>query len=332
MNEQTAIPRWRGFNLTELGGWTNTIHDFKEDHFRWIADWGFNFVRIPSNYKLWTSKEDITQIDEAVIEKIDRAIDLGAKYGIHINFNLHHAPGYCVNVPIQEKFNLWQVQAALDAFIFQWTYFTRRYKGIPSDRLSFNLINEPQEVNRLMSRQDHERVIRSTVQAIRAIDPSRLIFIDGMGYGNIPFPELVDLGVVQSNRAYQPMNVSHYKAGWIPGNQDWHEPAWPGVMADGRFWDRAQLETHYEPWIELARQGVGVHCGEGGTHHCTPHAVSLAWLTDVLEVLSCAGIGFALWNLRGTFGILDSNRVDTAYEDWYGHQLDSQMLAILRKF
>jgi len=31
----------------------------------------------------------------------------------------------------------------LDAFVYQWTYFAGRYKGVPSEKLSFNLVNEP---------------------------------------------------------------------------------------------------------------------------------------------------------------------------------------------
>ena len=332
MNEQTTIPRWRGFNLGELGGWTPKINDFQEDDFCWMSEWGFDFARIPSNYTIWTNSKNIFEIDEGIVEKIDYGITLGQKYGVHINFNFHHGPGYCVNEPIDQNFNLWQVQDALDAFIFQWEYFTRRYRGISSTQLSFNLINEPKEVNPLMSRADHERVIRATVAAIRQIDPERLIFIDGLGWANKVCPELTDLGVVQSNRAYQPMDVSHFKANWIPENEEFQPPTWPGTMSDGQKWDRARLEKHYAPWIELARQGVGVHCGEGGSFNHTPHKVTLAWLRDVLEILSGAGIGFALWGLHGEFGILNSERTDVNYEDWYGHKLDRQLLELLREF
>ena len=73
--------------------------------------------------------------------------------------------------------------------------------------------------------------------------------------------KLIDLNVVQSNRAYQPMDVSHYTAPWIPEYKEFKKPAWPGMMSDGQFWDRAQLEKHYAPWIALAKQGNGVHCG-----------------------------------------------------------------------
>jgi endoglucanase len=75
-----------------------------------------------------------------------------------------------------------------------------------------------------------------------------------------------------------------------------------------------------------------VHCGEGGAHHFTPHAVVLAWLDDVLDILTGHVIGFALWNLRGTFGILDSERSDVAYEDWHGHKLDRALLELLQRY
>jgi endoglucanase len=77
---------------------------------------------------------------------------------------------------------------------------------------------------------------------------------------------------------------------------------------------------------------VGVHCGEGGAWKETPHAVVLAWLRDFLEILTAANIGYALWNFRGGFGILDSVRADVCYETWRGHQLDRQLLALLQEF
>ncbi len=52
----------------------------------------------------------------------------------------------------------------------------------------------------------------------------------------------------------------------------------------------------------------------------TPHDVFLAWFGDVTDILTKAGIGYALWNFRGDFGIMDSGRKDVQYEDWHSHQ------------
>ena len=43
-------------------------------------------------------------------------------------------------------------------------------------------------------------------------------------------------------------------------------------------------------------------------------------------------MGWSLWNLKGSFGILDSGRDDVDYEDFHGHRLDRAMLDLLRKY
>jgi hypothetical protein len=77
--------------------------------------------------------------------------------------------------------------------------------------------------------------------------------------------------------------------------------------------------------------GVGVHCGECGCWRKTPHNVFLAWFGDVLDILTSNGIGFALWEFSGDFGVLNSNRADIVYEDWKGQKLDRKLLELIRK-
>jgi endoglucanase len=322
---QIVLPRWRGFNLLDMF----TMHsrgDFSEDDVKWIRDFGFNFVRLPSCYRLWIEDGDDYKINEAVLARLDRGIELANQAGLHVSLNFHRGPGYSVNQEFKEPHSLWKDKSALDAFCFHWQLMAKRYKGIGRDKLSFDLINEPPAVGEQMSRQDHERVVRTATAAIREISPDRLVVADGLSWGNEPMPELADLGIAQSTRAYQPMSISHYGASWVNGG-NFPQPAWPG-----NGWDRKRLEEHYAPWAELARKGVGVHCGEGGAFNKTPHTVVLAWLRDVLEILTGHGIGLALWNFRGSFGILDSGRTDVQYEDFQGHKLDRKLLGLLQEF
>jgi len=331
MPTQAALPRWRGFNLLEMFT-TRSTGEWREDDFAWIADWGFDFVRLPMCYLLWVEEGDAYKVKEPMLAKIDRAVALGRKHGIHVCLNFHRGPGYSVNRERTEPFSLWKDQAALDAFCFHWDLLARRYRGIPSSRLSFNLVNEPPAPSETgMTRADHERVVRAAVAAIRAADPARLVIADGVSWGNLACPELADLRIAQSCRAYVPMGISHYKANWVSVS-DWPEPVWPGLVHGAETWDRARLEEHYRPWAELAARGVGVHCGEGGAFNQTPHRVVLAWLRDVLEILTDHGIGLALWNFRGAFGILDSGRADVAYTDWHGHKLDARLLELFQEF
>ena len=325
--KKLSIPHWRGFNLLDMFTMRSKA-DYSEDDFRWIRDWGFNFVRLPMCYRLWIVDGDDYKLNEAMLAKLDRAVDLGNKYGIHLCMNFHRGPGYSVNREFTEPHNLWKDKSALDAFVFHWTMIAKRYKGISKDKISFNLINEPRDDNnpKHMTRDDHERVMRTTVKAIRQVSPDRMISIDGLAWSRKTCPELNDLGIIQSTRAYEPMSISHCKASWV-NYKDYPDPAWPG-----NGWDRKRLEAHYKPWIDLRKQGFAVHCGEGGTHNKTPHNITLAWLREVLDILKTNDIGYAIWNFRGSFGIMDSDRTDVAYEDYHGHKLDRKMLNLLQEF
>ena len=322
---QKMLPRWRGFNLLDMFT-MRSRGDFREDDFRWMRDWGFDFVRLPMCYRLWIEDGDDYKLHEPMLEKLDRAVDLAGKYGLHVSLNFHRGLGYSVNREFAEPHNLWKDAEPLKAFCFHWQMMAKRYRGISKDKLSFDLINEPPSIGDRMSRADHERVVRTTVKAIRQINPDRIVVADGMSWGNVPAPELADLRIGQSTRAYQPMFISHYGASWV-NSKNYPDPAWPG-----HGWDRIRLEQHYQKWADLAKMGVGVHCGEGGAYNKTPHNVVLAWLRDVLEILTAHGIGLSVWNLRGSFGIVDSGRKDVKYEDFHGHKLDRKLLELLQEF
>jgi aryl-phospho-beta-D-glucosidase BglC (GH1 family) len=154
---------------------------------------------------------------------------------------------------------------------------------------------------------------------------------DGNNVGNTVIPEIIDLDIAQSCRGYNPGLISHYKAPWANKDpENMPEPKWPGQVGD-RYLSREMLEKYYQPWTELAKSGVGVHCGECGCWNKTPHAVFLAWFSDVLDILSSNKIGYALWNFVGSFGLLNPERADVQYEDWYGYKLDKKLLDLLRK-
>ncbi|MCF7958752.1 MAG: cellulase family glycosylhydrolase [Phycisphaerae bacterium] len=325
--DQWILPRWRGFNLQYFFSSQSDCRPIEND-FRWMADWGFNFARLPMSYRHWCQKDDVYAIKESMLEEIDKAVQWAQKYKIHLSLNFHRGPGYSINRELQEPYNLWKSEKALKAFCFHWELFAKRYNGISPKALSFDLINEPPNPNGLMSQGDYERVVRATVKTIRKVDPNRQIIINGLFWGNAPLEELADLNIGQSCRGYQPFQLTHYKASWVQ-SKNFPVPVWPDSKWSGHRWNRKRLEYHYKPWVKLARKGVGVHCGECGCYKYTSHKVALDWLTDLMGVLKGHSIGYALWNLKGSFGILDSNRKDVDYKEFHGHKLDKKMLDIL---
>lgn len=336
---QPVIPRWRGFNLTEMAeGRRGTA--FREADFIWMAEWGFDFVRLPLSYWCWSDRNDWFYIVEEELEPVDRAIEWGRRFGLHINLNLHRIPGYCVNGGDLEPDRLFTRSAesrrrALEAAAYHWRFLAHRYRGIRSEHLSFDLLNEPPFLRDRRDRGAYLEVIEHLVKSIREVDPDRLIFVDGADLGQAPVEEVADLGLVQSTRGYLPKMVSHYTADWVPPEEfeSVEPPAWPMRDASGVVWDRGRLRAELiDRWQPLVARGVPVHVGEWGCFNTTPHAVALAWMEDLLTLWREAGWGWALWNFRGPFGVLDSGRRDVDYEDFRGHRLDRRMLELLQRY
>jgi endoglucanase len=344
------LPAWRGFNLLDFYSPdpSHNHHSTIEDHFKWMQDWGFDFIRIPIAYPCYLdidrtkniTADDVYKINSKAVDDIDTLVQMAHKYNLHVSINLHRAPGYCINSGFYEPFNLWKDEAAQNAFYFHWSMWAQRYKSTSNKLISFDLVNEPsmrEDMNDQHSAHGpvpgdvYRKVAKGAADAIRKIKPDAIVIADGNNGGSNVIPELADLNIAQSCRAYYPGQISHYKAPWA--NKDTSnlpEPKWPGQIGDTYF-SRPMLEAFYKPWIELANQGVGVHCGEGGCWKRTPHDVFIAWFSDVTDILSTNKIGFALWNFIGDFGILESGRSDVAYEDWYGHKLDKKLLDLIRK-
>ncbi len=398
----------------------------------------------------------------------------------HICLNFHRAPGYSVNAERQEPFNLWKDADALAAFCYHWEAFTRRYRGIPSARLSFNLVNEPGNV----SAADYVKAVLPAIHAIREVSPDRIIISDAVDYGNGRIDQILTYNVVISPHFYNPMQITHYKAEWVDGADKWPEPTWPPTLvsnyfygygkspwntplvikghfdagtvmtlhvlqvsaradfrvytgkemlfrkdfmpgpgtgewkeviyrpewniyqniydrdysftlekdvdelsfrvydgdwmtwtelrftppagsqaveviiqpgiadwgvpqatfqleADGSlllvaapkgFEDKYRLNGFLQQWVDLKLSGVPVHVGEWGVYNKTPHDVTLAFMENRLLAMKSAGLGWALWNFRGSFGILDSGRKDVKYENYRGHKLDRAMLELLQRY
>jgi endoglucanase len=338
------VPRWRGFNLQEKftdtpkewaavdPEWGHHNEPFMESDFAWIAELGFNFVRLPMSYRCWTDPRDPYHQFEPVLRQIDQAVNWGRQYGVHVCLNFHRAPGYSINASLSpEPWSLWSDAKALDVFTYQWSKFAARYKDVPGMALSFNPINEPNGC----TLNQYAAVMRRAIGAIREADPNRLVMIDGMfGETMLPVPELADIpNAVHATRGYAPFSLTHYLAPWAGTPKEL--PTWPTKNGGLVVWDKDRLDQICilpGQGLEFRQPGTRIFVGEWGCWNQTPHDVALRWMRDFLALWKAAGWGWALWCFRGSFGILDSGRADVKYENWRGHALDRKMLELLREF
>ncbi|TNF41983.1 MAG: T9SS type A sorting domain-containing protein [Bacteroidetes bacterium] len=88
----------------------------------------------------------------------------------------------------------------------------------------------------------------------------------------------------------------------------------------------------YKDFFDEARENnIPVMVQEFGVHNKTPHSVAIAFLADLSAFFREQNVGWALWNLTGSFGIMNSSRTDCTYETYQGYKLDREMLDALTK-
>lgn len=103
------LPLWRGFNILDFFTVDRYISDKEkflatEQDFKWMADWGFDFVRIPIAYPCYLNydpaigrniyPEETVDFREEAIEAIEKVVYAANKYNLHVSLNLHRAPGF----------------------------------------------------------------------------------------------------------------------------------------------------------------------------------------------------------------------------------------------
>ena len=206
------LPKWKGFNLLDFFSPDpgRTGRGSKEEDFQWMADWGFDFVRIPMAYPSYLdfdrsrdiAPEEVYSLNEEALERVDQLVYMAHKYQLHVSLNLHRAPGYCINAGFREPFNLWKDQEAQEAFYWHWSMWAKRYRGISRDKISFDLLNEPAMIEDMNDQHSSKTYIPGDTYAKVAIkaaetiwkeNPDHLVIADGNQVGTKVIPEITHL-------------------------------------------------------------------------------------------------------------------------------------------
>ena len=84
-----------GFNFQWMCSWSPDQGPQAADEkaLDFLAEFGFNFVRIPLDYRFWTRNFDYFHPDESMFSFVDQYLEACRSRGIHLSLNLHRAPG-----------------------------------------------------------------------------------------------------------------------------------------------------------------------------------------------------------------------------------------------
>ncbi len=242
-----------------------------------LAAWGFNSVRLPMHYNLYTpaveeeKNSDITWIEEG-FTMTDNLLKWCTENKIYLILDLHAAPGgqgndAAISDYDNTKPSLWQSEANQKKMIALWKKLASRYKDSPWIG-GYDIINEPNwnftgtNINGCdeNSNAPLRELMVAVTKAIREVDTNHLIFIEGNCWGN---------------------------------NYNGIFPLWDENMAVSfhKYWNYNTTASIQKMLDYRTKYNVPIWLGESGEN-------SNVWFKDAISLVEKNNIGWAFWPMK----------------------------------
>ena len=256
-----------------------------------LKAWGFNSVRLPMHYNLFTlpiEEEPIageqTWLDKG-FELTDSLIDWCKQNEMYVILDLHGAPGgqgydQAISDYDPSKPSLWESEDNREKTVALWARIAERYAD-EQWVAGYDYLNE---TNWNLSGNTLRNLYVEITDAIRAVDPDHIIFIEGNWFAN-DFTGLTppwDDNLVYSPHKYWSTNDQN-SIQWVLDIQNNHN--------------------------------VPLYLGESGENSNT-------WFRDAIKLIEDRGIGWAWWPMKkveaiaGPLSIVKSDEYQTLLDYW----------------
>lgn len=266
-----------------------------------LAAWGFNSIRLPMHYNLYTpaieneKNGQITWLKEG-FKMTDDLAKWCAANKIYLILDLHATPGgqgkdAAISDYDDSKPSLWESTANQDKMVVLWKKLAERYKDNPWIG-GYDIINEPNwnftGTNQNGCDETSNAPLRALqvriTKAIRAIDSKHLIFIEGNCWGN---------------------------------NYNGMFPLWDENMALSfhKYWNNNDMAAIQTMLNYRTQYNVPIWLGESGEN-------SNVWFEEVISLIESNNIGWAFWpmkkieNLAGVTSVTKPEGYDKILEYW----------------
>lgn len=246
-----------------------------------LAAWGFNSVRLPMHYRLYTlsvAEEPVagrqTWLEDG-FRRTDELIAWAKANGLYVILDLHAAPGgqgNDLNIADRDPSqpSLWDDAANRDKTVALWRELARRYRDEPAVA-GYDLINEPnwgfadaqdkhgcKETGNAPLR---ELLVRISA-AIREVDTRHMLIVEGNCWGN-NYRGVLDAGLWDRN-----LTLSFHK-----------------------YWNGTGRDSIAEHLALRERWNVPLWLGETGEN-------SNDWFARTVATVEGEGIGWANWPVK----------------------------------
>ena len=239
----------------------------KKDLF-WIAEEGFNSVRLPLNARLLYSKVDNQlQINPEMFMRIDQLIDWCRESRLYVILDMHGAPGGQTGQNIDDSEDdqpyLFMDRGFEEELIFLWKELAGRYKN-EAVVAGYDLLNEPLPD---MFKQYNKNVLplyRRVIKEIREIDKKHMIVLEGVHWAT-DFSIFADF-----TREEATDNI---------------------LLQFHKYWNNPDTESMQE-FLDLSdRLNIPLFMGEGGENNCD-------WYTAAFPLYEKLNISWSFWSFK----------------------------------
>lgn len=321
----TNLSHW----LSQDFGWQPRSQWITEKDFAFIAQTGFDHVRLPIDEKeLW--REDGSQNEEAFALML-QAIGWARANNLRVIVDLHTVRTHHFNAANEGGHNtLFTDPKAREAFFDLWRQLSARLRDQPVDAVAYEIMNEPVA-------DDHEQwnqLIAGAHALIRKTEPDRVLIFGSNRWQippTLPFLKVPagDRNIILSTHTYSPFLFTHYTAEWTPLKIYKGKVRYPGPVVSEKElaklrkqdvrgemadlintardnWGPERIAQELAPAIQRARElGLQLYCGEFGCLPTVPRKDRLAYYRDIIAVMEANGMAWANWEYKGDFGIYE---------------------------
>ena len=293
----------------------------------WLRRRGMSHVRLPFLGEAAMAHFSDRNRIKAALDDLDRALDVLLALDFAVSVDMHPGGGF-------QRLHRAEPGAGYDALAEAWRIIAARIARRSPERVFAELLNEP-NVEDAIWREQAGRL----AAALRAELPATTLIAGPAPYQRVEalaaWRPLDDGNVVYAFHYYDPMLFTHQGLTWDPADplsrlSGVPYPARRGDAAIQRLiedlrlrgetdlvdafdralarpWTKETMAAQFAPLAAWSRaHSAPVILNEFGVlRFKAPRAARLEWLRDVRETAEASGFGWAHWDYREGFGLLD---------------------------
>lgn len=278
-----CINMGNGLEAPSEGEWGFTI---QEDHFRVIAEAGFDSVRIPVRWSAHAETDYPYGIDADFMARVTEVVDQALAQDLTVVLNIHH-----YNEMMSDP------DGQTERLLFLWLQIAQQFEAYP-DTLILEVLNEPNNVLDVEAWNALQPVIIAT---IRSIDADRTLVVGGSPWNGLGALLTMDLPaddhLIATVHYYEPFEFTHQGAEWVEGSGAWLGTTW------GSAADITAITNDLDAMVAWRDEfGVPVFIGEFGAYATIEIEQRAAWTATVARGAEDRGLGWCYWEFGSGFG------------------------------